>query len=1112
MLWYLLSPIRGTTQPPRLSVNHPVRRAFYRHGKTTAQHWLWVMLLSVAIAMGFSYPTIFLSENPTAGLAAVPHHVWTTAKPVDNASTSVDIELRQIWVHGSYMDALNKDVLKRGLAVQQRLVGNENLGDIMHALDDKLRSSAVPWAFHSPLMYWNNSADLIDADDDIIGTINEQRYTSSSLNVVLRPASVFAGKQFHRTTLKAADALVITLLNKGGGGIGDRWHNRMQTLADGACPECTLFPSDGHVTRHRVYEFSFTPLSISEHLALTLAYSAMAIYVILSFRRMKAFHSRGGLVVTAVTQMTCSILSSFTICHILQINLSMIPQNAYPFVVLVLGIENIFRMINAVLAYPPTIATELRIANALGDIGPMSVAAALQNVTVLGLLSTVVSPGVAAFCAFAAIATLFDAFFLLTFFVAVLSVDIRRLELQDALAARHNRPRRRKQSPAVHHTWVDALLQGRLPVSTRMAGTAVTTTFVLSLNYHFFERKGAGATIRDVLNLVRSNASPINDIDTFAPPPMNATLTPADWMRMQDFDTAKEVMRLAKPGADSFVIRLFAPLVVVLRGSDRTGVPVNDRTWTHILHSFAVHHFYPVMVAIVFIVAFVAVLMNFLLYSDVGDEDNDLALEQIEDVLTCNTVVLPHRLDIVKIASNEAGHFVTVGLDRSIAIAVENPILQAHNTVAVPDHVLKHIAWPIRHLAIDSTGEWIACHCADDRVLVYHSSSGLLKTDVMRYPDDHPATIFTFVSLPTNDGLKPHFLVLSSAGRIAVGYIEDDSSYSDELSRLPLMGATMQDTAHGRQLYTVGMEAKITAHGWSVCEWTASKTVQLQLELEEGHLGGHLTSHVDIQLYRDLDMELLVVTTPKSAVFLDSGTLAHVAKFDISAGGPEVDKLLIGTSRLCPACGNLALRRIAAVGEAMGTNKCVMTSWTINDTPEGCVCLAQRSAACRSFSPADFEARTLAVSGAWATANGHAIMGLRRPPKQSTEFLQPPDRSHRRQPSASQIRQRKRNARDNTNTEDTADLWEAYKLSIDGELQTLDVLAAESGQDGSGSLYVDHPGPAVTLDSQSVAVAFGNRVKVIRSSRRGTGSRRSTITLLDRQGSVSKRTLGRKVK
>lgn len=38
--------------------------------------------------------------------------------------------------------------------------------------------------------------------------------------------------------------------------------------------------------------------------------------------------------------MTTSILASFTICGILRINLAQVPQNAYPFVVLVIGLEN----------------------------------------------------------------------------------------------------------------------------------------------------------------------------------------------------------------------------------------------------------------------------------------------------------------------------------------------------------------------------------------------------------------------------------------------------------------------------------------------------------------------------------------------------------------------------------------------------------------------------------------------------------------------------------------------------------------------------------------------------------------------------------------------------
>ncbi|KAK0266014.1 hypothetical protein LTR35_016929, partial [Friedmanniomyces endolithicus] len=354
MLWYLLYPLRGTSQPPRLSSTHPIRRAFYRHGKLTAQHWLVAMLGSVALAMALAFPPIFLAENPTAGFAAYPHHVWTSARPFEGDPVRIDVEMRQVWVHGSYMGALEKGVLRSGLRIQEVLVGGEELGgELAEVVGGEVRGGKLSWGFHSPLMYWNSSARMIEEDDDLLTTINAQSRTSSSLNVALRPASVFAGKMFDRRHLKAADALVLTFMNKVESlGIGGKWQDRMKSVKAIACENCTLFPSDGDVTRNRVYEFSFMAVSLQENLALAFAYGCMALYVLLSLRRLKAFHSRFGLVVTAITQMTFSVLASFTICGILKINLSMIPQNAYPFVVLVIGLENMFRLINAVLAYP----------------------------------------------------------------------------------------------------------------------------------------------------------------------------------------------------------------------------------------------------------------------------------------------------------------------------------------------------------------------------------------------------------------------------------------------------------------------------------------------------------------------------------------------------------------------------------------------------------------------------------------------------------------------------------------------------------------------------------------------------------------------------------------
>lgn len=1051
------------------------------------------MLVSVAIAMGFSYPTVALSENPTAGITAHPHTVWTTAKQIDEKDAKIDVEMRQVWIHGSYMSALDKDVLKRALAVQESLLGDGDLNDVLPALNDKLRSSALQWGYHSPLMYWNNSATLIESDRDILRTINDQKYTSSSLNVVLRPASVFAGKKFDRSRLRAADALVITLMNKGDDQAGRRWQQRMQSLSQEACEGCALFPSDGHVTRHRIYEFSFTPLSVSEHVALTFAYGAMAVYVLLSLRRMKAFHSRFGLVVTAITQMTCSILSSFTICGILHINLAVIPQNAYPFVVLVLGVENVFRLINAVLAYPPTMATELRIANALGDIGPLSIAAAAQNLTILGLLSTVVSPGVAAFCAFAAIATLFDAFFLLTFFVAVLSVDIHRLELQDAIAARHNRPRRQRPSTS-QNTWVDALLRGRLPFSTRMAGTAVTATFVLSLNFHFFEHKERTTTLRDLLGLLRGSPTAVEDIDTFAPPPINASLTPGQWMRMQDFDTAKEVMKLAKPGADSFVIRLFAPLVVVLEGSDRTDVPTAAVAWSQALRSFAVHHFYPVSVAIVFIVAFVAVLMNFLLYNANGDEENDTALEHEKETLMVDTVFLPHRLDVVKLAGSESGHFATIGLDRSIVVSIADRLRRSYMTVTLPTQILADIRWPIRHLTIDESGELLAFHCADDRICLYNTKTGNFSADLAQYPDDHPAMVFTFLTLPSSSGARAYFLTLTSGGRLAMSSVANGLSISTALSPFPLMGATLTDGSPGRQLYIVTMEAKIYSFSWSSGEWVITTTTTLQVETENGHL----TTQIGLRTYANADAEMLLVTTPTTAIVLNSLSLCQLAKFSLSEANSLVDNLLLGPSRRCPACGSIAVRQTAAVNFGSISEDLNMTTWSVKEEGEGCICLTSKTTSCTSLDRADRENHTVLGPGAWSIVRSQAIIGLRKCRRSRND-----DAVHdRSRASTAQLRQRRRARSGVQAEEDLEDQWEAYKLSMDGHMQVAELdLVHRSG--GNAPLFVENAGPAVPLDSHSVAVAFGNSVKIICSSRRGSMSRRGTVAELKRQSSIS---------
>jgi hypothetical protein len=151
-----------------------------------AQHWLLTMLFSVAVGVALGYPTVFLSDNPTAGFTSIPRHVWTSARSVDvSEGQKADVEMRQIWVHGSYMRALEKDVLKSALTIQQSLIGGERPASTFSEFGDHLNPSELSWGYHSPLMYCRE----ICIDDKVYfsltqsqGTTRQQRSTMMKIS------------------------------------------------------------------------------------------------------------------------------------------------------------------------------------------------------------------------------------------------------------------------------------------------------------------------------------------------------------------------------------------------------------------------------------------------------------------------------------------------------------------------------------------------------------------------------------------------------------------------------------------------------------------------------------------------------------------------------------------------------------------------------------------------------------------------------------------------------------------------------------------------------------------------------------------------------------------
>ena len=215
--------------------------------------------------------------------------------------------MRQAWVEGDFMQAVNLDVLRGAMYVQEALIGSgfsldtANTNHHVLARDMKGCVSAPPgqkWGWHSPLMYWDCSLSRLEEDQDHLATINAGSKNQSVLNLTLRPSTVFAGKRFSSTKLVSADALVITLFDQTNTSVGDEWISRWRKLEVDLAPDWTTHTGNGYIDNYRLYEFRFKPMTLNDDLFLAASYIGMAAYVIWKMKQLRAVKSWFGLLVT----------------------------------------------------------------------------------------------------------------------------------------------------------------------------------------------------------------------------------------------------------------------------------------------------------------------------------------------------------------------------------------------------------------------------------------------------------------------------------------------------------------------------------------------------------------------------------------------------------------------------------------------------------------------------------------------------------------------------------------------------------------------------------------------------------------------------------------------
>ncbi|CAD6439323.1 20fc050e-d275-46ff-82a9-898df7df3252 [Sclerotinia trifoliorum] len=718
MIWYLLYPFRGTTEPPDLDHRHPIRDRFTRFGYNVAKHSIAAITFSAIIATLLIFPFPFLFTNDfTSGASNLPHHVWSSAQPLKalDDTRKPDVVMRSIWVHGSYMKALQSDVLQTALEIQDKILGptvdfnprkagnqvlindtqNEmsvDTRDAFHAANGLSNSS---WFFHSPLQYWSCSKDAISADDDIIRTVNKNLHQSTSVNVTLRHSIVFSGKRFEDHRLVAADALVITLAHMLDSPVGKYWERRAAQIAAEGSDKWRLIPSDGRSIRSTPYEFLFQPTATWEFLALAIAYVMGAWWFVATLWGLRALKSRLGLLIAATTQLAFTFTSTFTICAIVKTDLSMIPREYYPLIVVFCGTENMLQLVRAVIITPSSHHPTLRSAEAFGKNGHIFLANTGQRLLFLCVVSKFGGEGLATFCRFATLALVFDFFYLLMFFAPILSIDVRRPQLNDTLSAsrerRYSSPERPSPKP-----WVDFILHGGRMPSTRMVGTLVLIFAVLICQWHFDE--GILQSSKHLLRASSTASASVLEVD------IHQARTPTAWLRLQDHETVHELVSIIKPHAHSFVAQVYDPLVFVLNGSDRTPNTLGVRSFLPAFYDFIENQSLHFLLFVFITGVAVNQFIKYLLSDEPSDDENHEGHDD-EPLLSVKTFGSGHALDVVLMTASRDGIIVSVGLDRWIRVWDAQ---HAGRSYVVEDPGSNIDPFPVLAMAIDNDSNWLA--------------------------------------------------------------------------------------------------------------------------------------------------------------------------------------------------------------------------------------------------------------------------------------------------------------------------------------------------------------------------------------------------------------------
>ncbi|XP_053324030.1 sterol regulatory element-binding protein cleavage-activating protein [Spea bombifrons] len=439
-----------------------ISRAFYRHGLLCASYPIPIIIFTALCILACCYPLLKLPlpgtgpvefitpakdyrpprQEPAPG-DRIEQPDWYVGLPVAYIQQVLvkavvspwDKNFRAVDVFRSPLSRVFPLVEEIRNHVLRESSGQTSLEDVCLQVTDllpglrKLRGKLPEHGclLLSPANFWQNDPELFNNDADLIRTIQQHEPKTLQTSATLKDLLFgVPGKQsgVNLNNRKRVVSYTITIAFRRYNATFLRsLRSRLRQLHP--CANCTL------KLRNIVHIHFKEEIGIAELIPLVTTYFILFAYIYFSTRKIDLVKSKWGLALAAVVTVLSSLLMSVGLCTLFGLTPTLNGGEIFPYLVVVIGLENVLVLTKSVVSTPVDLEVKLRIAQGLSNESwsIMKNMATELGIILIGYFTLV--PAIQEFCLFAVVGLVSDFFLQMFFFTTVLSIDIRRMELAD---------------------------------------------------------------------------------------------------------------------------------------------------------------------------------------------------------------------------------------------------------------------------------------------------------------------------------------------------------------------------------------------------------------------------------------------------------------------------------------------------------------------------------------------------------------------------------------------------------------------------------------------------------------------------------------------------------